>query len=190
LRALPLRGPMRTSGSRGLPRPREPPDPEAVASRRRRAAEEPLDVRLLAREPFVELEVRNPVHRTSYRVLFPEYPGRDGAFCGCTDFARRGLGTCKHVEAGWSWLGSLPRLPDVPPAPPRGRPSTEVWSEVDRALAERAGRPVQRIRELERVGASLFEEPVGSPGKKEEGGETVGRRRSDRTPTSTSRAHP
>jgi len=182
---------MRQPLSRRPGRSAGPPDPEALASRRRRAAEEPLDVRLRAREPFVDLEVRNPIHRTSYRVLFPEYPGRDSAFCSCTDFARRGLGTCKHVEAAWSWLQGLAELPEVPPAPSRRRPAGELWKEVDRRLGERARSEPERIRDVEDAGALLFEEPAGPEKAVREGGETVGRPRTGRPPTSTtSRARP
>lgn len=170
-----------------------PPAPEALAARRRRAVEELLDVRLRAREPYVVLEVRNPVHRTSYRVLFPEYPHRDSALCTCTDFARRGLGTCKHLEAGWSWLASLPELPE--PALPRAPPaaSDELWGEIDRRL-ERWGRSVpSRIQEVEAAGAPLFEES-STPGPglgTTEAGETVGRGKAGRTRSRpTSRARP
>src|SRR5271170_920842 len=88
-------------------------DPWAVAERRSRAVEEPLDVRLLAQEPFPLLEVRNPLHRTDYRVMLPTFPDRTVALCTCSDFARRGLGTCKHIEAAGRWLE---RHPNAPPA--------------------------------------------------------------------------
>jgi len=165
---------------------------EALASRRRRAAEEPLDVRLAAREPVVRLEVRNPVHRTSYAVVFPEYPLRGSALCTCTDFARRGLGSCKHIEAGWSWLEEhgLPAGPDPDSTPPTG--AGELWTAIDRRLdALRRERP-QRMRDVERVGALLFEPPAaraeGPEKGTKEGVGGGGRRR--RSPTRTSPGPP
>jgi hypothetical protein len=160
-----------------------------VATRRRRAAEEPLDVRLRSREPVVDLEVRNPIHRTSYRVLFPEFPLRDSALCTCTDFARRGLGTCKHLEAGWSWLQELPELPEAPVAAPTDRPPGELWKEIDRRL-DRLGRSAPaRIREVEKAGAPLYEQGTFPEDEEREGGEKVGRPGTGRPPPrTTSRA--
>ena len=148
-------------------------------------------MRLRSRVPFLDLEVRNPVHRTSYRVFFPEYPERDSAFCGCTDFARRGLGTCKHVEAAWDWLRAQPSLPEVVEGS-IGPPAADVWQEVDRRLEELGRSSPRVIREVERAGAPLFE-PSQEPAapKKGEAEEKVGRPRSSRPrSTSTSRARP
>jgi hypothetical protein len=115
---------------RPRPSPAPPADPEgARADRRTRALEESLDIRLRPDARFVRLEVRNPVHRTRYDVLLPAYPARDGAFCTCTDFARRGIGTCKHLEAAWIWAG--PHGGEIAEA----RASTgrdPGWEEVDR----------------------------------------------------------
>jgi len=172
---------------------RKEPGPEAeeVAARRRRAAEEPLDVRLRSREPVVDLDVRNPIHRTSYRVLFPEYPHRDSAICTCTDFARRGLGTCKHLEAGWSWLQGLPRLPEVAPPPAPTRPPGEVWKEIDGRLERLVRSPPQQIRAVEQAGAVLFERKGGPEPGPREGEERVGSGRASRPPPrSTSRGRP
>lgn len=143
-------------------------------------------MRLRSREPLVDLEVRNPVHRTSYRVLFPEYPGRDAAFCSCTDFARRGLGTCKHVEAAWSWLQSAAKLPEAPLPLPERRAALELWREVDRRLGELGRAPIPTIREVERPGELLFE-PVGVPASvpRKTGGAS-GRARADRSASTTS----
>ncbi len=166
-------------------------DADAVASRRLRAAEEPLDVRLVRRDPFVELEVRNPLHGTRYRVFFPSYPERDAALCTCTDFARRGLGTCKHVEAGWEWLSG-------PSAPPRAAATspiepTPLWARLRRDAAALARRDVRDIRELERLGRAMIEDPGPREGTVEAGTEEeeVGRRAPERgRPTTTSRARP
>ena len=166
-------------------------DGDALEARRRRAEEELLDVRLGSREPVLDLEVRNPIHRTSYRVLFPEYPGRGAAFCSCTDFARRGLGTCKHVEAAWLWLEATPELPEAarPSAP--GPPVGELWKEIDRSLGALERSPPARIRDVERAGAVLFEQRPVPEAPVRTKGEGVGRGRAGRPPTTTtSRARP
>jgi hypothetical protein len=62
----------------------------------------------------------------------PEFPGREGAFCSCTDFGRRGIGTCKHVEAVLLWRSENPGDGAPAPAPFDGSP---VWEELDRRLA-------------------------------------------------------
>jgi hypothetical protein len=54
------------------------------------------------------LEVRNPRHQSHYTLYVPAYPDRTGTYCGCVDFARRDLGTCKHIEAAWLWLSDHP----------------------------------------------------------------------------------
>ncbi|HYA10325.1 MAG TPA: hypothetical protein VEH10_01450 [Thermoplasmata archaeon] len=181
---------MRRDTPRRAVRSEAVPDAEALATRRRRAVEEPLDVRLRSSEPFVDLEVRNPVHRTSYRVLFPEYPARDSALCTCTDFARRGLGTCKHVEAGWSWLEGQPTLTGATPTSARPHAASGLWNEIGRRLGALVRSGPTTIRDVEAPGTLLYEEPA--PEKpKGEGGETVGRSRGGRPPsTSTSRARP
>jgi len=127
-------------------RPRLEDDPYAVAERRSRALEEPLDVRLERRAPFAVLEVRNPLHRTDYRVMLPLFPDRSVALCTCTDFARRDLGTCKHVEAAVHWRSSHPE--SRPVDPPRPSPDAGlVWAEVDlRARDPGDGPTAQRIR--------------------------------------------
>jgi hypothetical protein len=79
--------------------------------------------------PFPELEVRNPVRQTRYRVLLPAWPSRESAMCVCTDFARRGLGTCKHLEAAWNWLAVHPE-----PLPVRADVGRNgAWARVDQA---------------------------------------------------------
>jgi hypothetical protein len=108
-------------------------DPWAVAERRSRALEEPLDTRLERRTPFPVLEVRNPLHRTAYLVLLPEFPDRSIALCTCADFARRGLGTCKHIEAAGRWLERHPEA--VPRAATPSVDTGPIWEEIDRRLA-------------------------------------------------------
>jgi hypothetical protein len=112
---------------------RIPPEGEeqARAERRVRALENPLDVRVRPDARFVRLEVRNPVHDTRYDVVLPAYPEREGGFCTCTDFARRGIGTCKHLESAWLWIGQHPEE-----VPGRATEPTHAadWSEIDRCL--------------------------------------------------------
>ena len=130
---------------------------EAREERRARSLEEPLDVLLRRRTPYPTLEVRNPVHRTRYRVLLPEFPEGSVALCTCTDFARRGLGTCKHVEAGVRWLSTHPGTEPASttdPPPPR---TDDLWSEIDRRERLRPPPATVRGRELARVGAALFD---------------------------------
>ena len=142
---------------------RAPRDPEEIldelSERRSRALEEPLDLRLRQREPYPLVEVRNPLHRTAYLVMRPAYPDRDPSLCTCTDFARRGLGTCKHIEAADRWLTNHPNASVPVGSKPAARSAT-VWPEIDRRLAREPspGRPAAvRIRE---AGAALFE--IGS----------------------------
>jgi hypothetical protein len=138
------------------PERRGPPAAEARAERRARAIEEPLDVRLKSADPYPLLEVRNPIHRTAYLVMLPEFPSPTPALCTCTDFARRDLGTCKHIEAGLHWLGAHPdaRPPAILRAPAR---PTGVWTEIDRREKELP--PLSRLtgRELSRAGGALYE---------------------------------
>lgn len=130
-----------------------------MSERRSRALEEPLDLRLRQRDPYPIVEVRNPLHRTTYLVLRPAFPDRMPALCTCTDFARRGLGTCKHIEAAHRWLTTHPDAA-VSPAPKPTAPRSSLWLEIDRRLEResRAGRPMSlRIRD---AGAVLFDHPA------------------------------
>ncbi len=134
-----------------------PARPDAVDQRRTRSLEEPLDVRLRSRQPYPLLEVRNPLHGTGYLVMLPEFPGRDVALCTCTDFARRGLGTCKHIEAAVRWLGEHADAKPSRAAAPSPVPATAIWRRIDQRLGSsgRASGPAaQRWR---RAGATLFE---------------------------------
>jgi hypothetical protein len=139
------------------PTPEGPERSRAVEQRRSRAAEEPLDVRLRRADVYPVLEVRNPIHGTAYTVLLPEFPSLSSALCSCTDFARRGLGTCKHIEAAHRWRSQHPdAIPDRPPADParRGGP---VWREIDRRLRELSGDPRPPSLRYRRPGDVLFE---------------------------------
>jgi hypothetical protein len=149
---------VRKSGP-GLRRARTAPaDAAAVADRRARAVEEPLDVRLRSVEPYPLLEVRNPLHGTEYLVMLPEFPSKAGALCTCTDFARRGLGTCKHVEAAFRWRSENPGAPAVrPPKDDRSR-VLAAWRKIDQRIAASGKDSGPASRRWRRAGAALFEE--------------------------------
>ena len=138
------------------PRVRDPEDlADELSERRSRSLEEPLDLRLRQREPYPLVEVRNPLHRTTYLVMRPTFPELTPALCTCTDFARRGLGTCKHIEAANRWLTNHPNALPTPPMPPTP-PVSPLWEEIDRRIerAERPDRPMSlRVRD---PGAALF----------------------------------
>lgn len=134
-----------------------------------RAVTERLRVRPVPGQPFWVLAVRNPVHHTHYRVVLPEYPSGEARFCSCVDFARKGIGTCKHVEAATAWLESHPEVS----RPAESRPGvSSVWRAIDaaRKASEASGRPEPvRWRQPGRV---LFEKggiPRPNSDKKREG---------------------
>ncbi len=135
---------------------RKSPDGEAEArtERRVRALENPLDVRPRPDPRFVRLEVRNPAHGTRYDVLLPSFPDREGGFCTCTDFARRGIGTCKHLESAWLWAAEHPEGPG--PTPKEASHAAD-WAEIDRRLrAQGRSRALDPIR-YRLAGSALFE---------------------------------
>ncbi len=127
----------------------------SIDERRLRAVAEPLDVSAIALDPYPQLEVRNPVRHTQYLVLFPGSPEREPGLCTCTDFARRGLGNCKHLEAAWRWLRGRPRESCAEPTPEPADDRT--WAEIDRRLALPPPPAKRDIRGLSAVGAVLFE---------------------------------
>jgi hypothetical protein len=136
--------------------PRARSDPEAVRERRARALEEPLDTRLRSRSPFPLLEVRNPIHRTAYLVMLPEFPSRSSALCTCTDFARRGLGTCKHIEAAAPWLAAHPDAVPLSPTNPGGARVGRRWRRIDAAIVAATREPGTDARRLRSAGAVLI----------------------------------
>ncbi|HYB78455.1 MAG TPA: hypothetical protein VEG66_01665 [Thermoplasmata archaeon] len=147
------------------PRERDPQElAEELSERRSRALEEPLDLRLRQREPFPVVEVRNPLHRTTYLVLRPTFPDRDPALCTCPDFTRRGLGTCKHIEATDRWLTNHPAA--TPSSPPKAGPSAAmVWREIDLRLAREPPRGVPWSRRLREPGAALIDTAPSAKGR-------------------------
>jgi hypothetical protein len=134
-------------------------------ARRTRAAEELFDVRPRPGYAFWALDVRNPMRKTRYRVLFPAYPSLEGAMCDCTDFATRGLGVCKHVEAARLWLDERREAGELPPRPDAGetgeRDLAPVWAEIDRRLAARDRDGAPAARRLRRPGAALYRDAPG-----------------------------
>ena len=140
-------------GSRERP-PEELAD--ELSERRSRALEEPLDLRLRQREPYPVIEVRNPLHQTAYLVLRPGFPDLTPALCTCTDFARRGLGTCKHIEAANRWLANHPNAAPTP-APKPAPPVSPLWTEIDRRV-ERSSDPARPMSlRVRYAGAALFD---------------------------------
>jgi hypothetical protein len=171
---------------------REPPErlPWLRYDRMARAVTERLRVRPVPGQPFWVLAVHNPVHHTRYQVCLPEFPSGEAQFCSCEDFARRGIGTCKHVEAATAWLESHPEV-TRPPASRLG--VSNLWRDIDAARkdSESPDRPVPvRIRLPGRV---LFERGAASHsnvGRKREGEKVRSSQTGDRAPSSTSRALP
>ncbi len=132
-------------------------DSTGLTDRRSRALEEPLEARLLSRRAYPLLEVRNPVHRTSYLVMFPEFPSEASAMCTCTDFARRGLGTCKHIVAAERWLRANPDVVPTGHDPIAERRVVDVWKEIDQKLGDIGPGHGADVRKLARPGSSLFD---------------------------------
>jgi hypothetical protein len=122
------------------PSPRAPgPTPEELArARRTRALEEPLDVRPRPGTSAASFEVRNPRRATRYSVFLPDFPRQDGAMCNCTDFGRRGLGTCKHIESVVLWVSEHPGEGGPAPRAFEGQPG---WSRIDTAIERTIARP-------------------------------------------------
>jgi hypothetical protein len=133
-------------------------DPAAIAERRTRSIEEPLDIRVRTPEPYPLLEVRNPLHGTGYLVMLPEYPARSSALCTCTDFARRGLGTCKHIEAGVRWLSDHADESTLRPREGSALRSSSTWKRIDQRLVATSKDPAPPSSRWRRAGAALYEE--------------------------------
>lgn len=96
--------------------------------------------------------------------MLPEFPARTSALCTCEDFARRGLGTCKHIEAAYRWKTEHP---EVPPLLTRDRPASRtrgVWREVDRRLAGALARTeAADLRKWRRAGTVLYDRSPHPP---------------------------
>jgi len=159
-------------------------DSEARAERRSRSIEEPMAVALLARDPYPALEVRNPLHRTTYRVYFPEGSAVGLGLCTCPDFSRRDLGTCKHIEAAARHLRMHPQ--GRPTGVPETPEASELWAALEReddrtgglGSLHRWGRPLHQW-----PGNPLHEGPTDPPSRADRppAGSGATRRSSGRT---------
>ncbi len=74
--------------------------------------------------------------------------------CNCTDFGRRGIGTCKHIESVLLWIDEHPS--DGGPSP-RPFDVRGLWSKIDSAIDREAARGRVDPRSVRRPGALLFE---------------------------------
>lgn len=135
---------------------REPPErlPWLRYDRMARAVTERLRVRPVPGQPFWVLAVRNPVHHTQYHVFLPDYPSGEAQFCSCVDFARKGIGTCKHVEAAIAWLETHPELP---PPMHRSRGAATLWYAIDAAEKATDASPLPAPVRLRIPGRVLFD---------------------------------
>lgn len=123
--------------------------------RRHRAQEELFDIAVRRDRPPSVVEVRNPLRETRYRVYLPAGSGDGPIACECTDFAQRGLGTCKHVEAVRLWLSDHPgALAERPEAGSRLAP---LWKEIDRRITQAARDRGPEALRMRRAGALLYE---------------------------------
>ncbi len=89
--------------------------------------------------------------------MLPEFPARSSALCTCTDFAKRGLGTCKHIEAGVRWLADHPNPPPLKPGGGDAARTMRVWKKVDQRLGGAGKDPAPPSQRWRRAGATLFE---------------------------------
>ncbi len=127
-----------------------------------RAVTQRLRVRPVPGQPFWVLAVRNPVHHTHYLVFLPDPPSGEAQFCSCEDFARRGMGTCKHVEAATAWIESHP---DVSRPALRHRGVASIWRAIDAARIESKSSVVPDAVRLRKPGQVLFENRPGARGR-------------------------
>ncbi len=147
-----------------VPRPRPEELPGLRADRKARAVSEHLHVRELSGWPFRVVEVRNPAHKTRYRVALPAYPDSAGQFCGCEDFARRDLGTCKHIEAAalWSVEHPIPRT-EQKEGGTVGSRAERLWRRIERALREACRIDALGPIRLRQAGRLLFAPAIRRP---------------------------
>jgi hypothetical protein len=134
----------RNTRNRALPRSSEV-DPAAATvqrvAREQRGREELFDVRREVGHPFLAFQVSNPLRGTRYTVYWPTGTPEGPWSCDCADFAHRGLGFCKHIEAARIWaLEHADELRSEPPRLPPARPTASTWQELDRRWA---GRPTR-----------------------------------------------
>ncbi|MCI4363630.1 MAG: hypothetical protein L3K13_04925 [Thermoplasmata archaeon] len=125
--------------------PTEPFDSqEQRGLREQRGREELFDVRREAGVPFVAFQVTNPVRSTRYTVYWPTFPAPAPISCDCADFAHRGLGVCKHIEAVRLWTQEHAGEFEASAPSPDGKLAGNLWREIDRrSSALRAIPPVR-----------------------------------------------
>jgi hypothetical protein len=99
------------------------------------AGEERLEVRALADRSFPSFQVRNPLHETRYEVYAPAYPADGPWLCECPDYAHRGAGRCKHIDAVRSWIAVHPVAPSAPTPEVPGRDAARRLAELLREPA-------------------------------------------------------
>jgi hypothetical protein len=129
----------------------------ATAARRARAHEGLFDIRPVPGVPYLALEVANPIRGSRYQVHLPAYPDPEPAICECTDFARRGLGTCKHLEAVRLWLQENPGAGPGETLSPWPR-TPAFWRELDALELSRRRDPAPASIAWRRPGALLYRE--------------------------------
>jgi len=93
--------------------------------------------------------------------MLPEFPSGSSALCTCTDFARRGLGSCKHIVAADRWFRANPEAPAGGKEIESPRRLSEVWREIDRRLADLDSARRADVRKITRPGAALYEPESG-----------------------------
>jgi hypothetical protein len=124
---------------RPVPRPAEVDQAAATVqrvAREQRGREELFDVRREGGLPFLAFRVSNPLRGTRYAVYWPTGTAEGPWSCDCADFAHRGLGFCKHIEAARIWaLEHADELRSEPAGAPPARPAVSLWEELDRRWA-------------------------------------------------------
>jgi hypothetical protein len=133
---------------------RAPDASEPPAERRSRGREDLLDVRRLRELPLVAFEAVNRGRGSRYPVYLPAAPSLEGGMCTCEDFARRGRGTCKHLEAVGLFVA---KHPEEAVASPRSTPLPRAWEEIDLRLAELGRDPRPWPVRLRWVGRALID---------------------------------
>ena len=153
-------------------RERRGPRPALTEEHRRRLAEERrsrarvelLEVRPREGSDYPILTVSNPMHGTRYRVHLPAYPELEPGACECTDFAQRGVGTCKHLEAARSWVVEHRSELVRPRAPNLRTIAQRLWKAIDRGGEFRdEGSTLPRSVLWRRRGAILYEHAEARP---------------------------
>ncbi|MCI4346648.1 MAG: hypothetical protein L3K07_07875 [Thermoplasmata archaeon] len=121
--------------------PKEPLDSaEQRVAREQRGREELFDVRREMGLPFLAFRVSNPLRGTRYTVHWPAHPAPSPLSCDCADYAHRGLGVCKHIEAVRLWAKEHPDELEVVASPGDRIAATALWQEIDRRGASQSAR--------------------------------------------------